>query len=463
MMNSRELLSKLHAGDAQAATVLFDRYAERLVALAQSRIGARLGRRIDGDDVVQSAFRSFFVHAADNEFTLNRSGDLWRLLASITLHKLQGQIERQTAARRAMQREDAAGSAWLEGATQDGQATPDEVLAMIEQWELATDRLTPLEQSVLAARLRGESIAAIAESLGKSSRTVRRALGEARLRLEGELLGEESVVRLDEARWPELNEPALRLDYADFTLERLLGAGGMGKVYRAMQHSARRTVAVKALQKIRQRDPRAVEKFVEEAGILARLDHPGIVRLHGIGRFPGGGFFLVMDFVEGDDLQARLECGPMGVADAVRVLIAVAEAIGYAHAQGIVHGDIKPGNALVDRDQRVVVTDFGLGQFIGGGREPARGRIVGGTEGYMAPEIRGGATPTPAADIYGLGALLWALVKGRPPDAAGELRLPGGDGEAWERICARCLAADQGDRFSSAGELVEALRNVGRG
>lgn len=274
-MNSQELLLSLQAGDGQAAAEIFDRYVQRLVALAQSRIGAKLGRRIDGEDVVQSTFRSFFVHAANNEYALSRSGDLWRLLASIAIHKLQGQIERQTAARRAIQREDATEAALLGEATPAEQPTPDEVLATIEQWELATDRLTALEQMALAARLRGDSIETIAASLEISPRTVRRALAQARRTMESELLGGGDDARAFHGLLAtEDADPLVQLAYADFTLERLLGAGGMGKVYRSVQQSTGKTVAVKALQKARQSDRRAVEKFIEEARILARLDHP---------------------------------------------------------------------------------------------------------------------------------------------------------------------------------------------
>jgi serine/threonine protein kinase len=290
-------------------------------------------------------------------------------------------------------------------------------------------------------------------SLGKSPRTIRRALASARQAMEAALLDAspdegEAPAPLADMLSAVAGEGVPQLAYADFTLERLLGAGGMGKVYRAVQRSTGRTVAVKALHKARQSDCRAVEKFVEEAAILARLSHPGIVRFDGLGRFPGGGFFLVLEYVEGVDLQTRIERGPLDVEEAVRIVIAAADAVGYAHAQGIVHGDVKPANVLVARDGRVVVTDFGLAQFVAdrGGRA-GRSRIIGGTEGYLAPEVRRGGTPTPTADVYGLGALLRALLGG------GEMRwLAVGD------VARRCLAEDSGERFASVGEVAWALR-----
>jgi DNA-directed RNA polymerase specialized sigma24 family protein len=452
-LNSRELLERLQAGDGRAATEIFERYVERLVALAQSRIGSKLQRRVDGEDVAQSTFRSFFVHAANNEYALARSGDLWRLLSCIATNKLRGQIEHQTAAKRAIAREDAAGGALVNEATLADQPTPEELLATIEQWELATDRLPDLEQAVLAARLRGESIETMAATLGKSPRTIRRALASARQAIEAALLDAlpdngDAPAPLADMLSAVAGEGVLQLAYADFTLERLLGAGGMGKVYGAVQRSTGRTVAVKALHKARQSDRRAVKKFVEEAAILARLDHPGIVRFDGIGRFPGGGFFLVLEYVEGVDLQTRLERGPLEVEEAVRTVAAVADAVGYAHAQGIVHGDVKPANVLVARNGRVVVTDFGLAQFVADRNGRAgRSRIIGGTEGYLAPEVRLGEMPTVASDVFSLGALLRTLLAG---GEAGWLAV--GD------VVARCLAEDAGERFSSAGEVARTLR-----
>src|SRR6187401_772610 len=105
-MNSQELLQRVEAGDSEAATAIFDRYVERLLALARTRVGAKLRRRIDAEDVVQSAYRSFFVHAVNHEYTLGEVGDLWRLLARITLNKLYSQVEKHTAARRNVHSED---------------------------------------------------------------------------------------------------------------------------------------------------------------------------------------------------------------------------------------------------------------------------------------------------------------------------------------------------------------------
>ena len=461
MSDSQELLRRWEQGDSRAARQVFDRYVERLLALARNRIGAKLGRRIDAEDVVQSAYRSFFVHAAGREYTIEQSGDLWRLLADITLNKLYGQAEKHTAARRSIDREDAADASARPVAFQRG-PTPVEAIALAEQLHLVFERLSPIERTALTARLQGQANEQIAAAIGKSPRTVRRLLAEAEGRLEQELIasveplgGEEPyhAVEFADARAP--------LAYADYVLEQLVGAGGMGKVYRAVERNTGKTVAIKALHKARQRDPRAVEGFLREGEILAMLDHPSIVGVRGLGRFPAGGFFLALDFVDGRDLQTALSQRRLGAAEVVRMMGEVAAAIDYAHARGIVHGDLKPSNVLVDRDGRVFVSDFGLAHFV---RTELKGderhAIVGGTLGYMAPEVRAfGTAPTTAADIYALGGMMWALTTGSVPADAFEVATTDSTLEPLAAICRRCLDKSPAARYRTASDLVAALQS----
>jgi serine/threonine-protein kinase len=232
----------------------------------------------------------------------------------------------------------------------------------------------------------------------------------------------------------------------------------MGKVYRATNRNSRQQVAIKTLHKARQRDRRVVEKFLQEAEILARLDHPNIVKFHGVGRFPGGGYFIAMEYVDGTDLQTRLNQAALTVEKAVTIVCTVATAIAYSHSHGIVHGDLKPANVLIDRSQRVVVTDFGLAQFIAEPDEPAW--IVGGTAGYTAPEVRiGGHLPRPAADIYSLGAVLVALTSGAPPTNSEFPNLAAIASPAFSQISAKCLALDPAHRFKTAQQLIEMLHD----
>jgi eukaryotic-like serine/threonine-protein kinase len=459
-LNSQELLLRFQKGDSRAAAAIFDRYVQRLLALARSRIGHKLRRRIDAEDVVQSAYRSFFVHAKSEEYLLTRSGDLWRLLAGITLNKLYGQVERHTAARRSINREDP--ESHFVNAVEVPEPMPSEAVAIIEQLRLVSERLTSAERAVLTARLQGRTVEEIGEMIEKSPRTVRRLLAKTRRHIEQHLVTSKGLGSSTNIQTQEVSESRTHLSYTDYVLERLLGAGGMGKVYRATQRSTGMQVAIKALLKSRQGDMLAVEKFLQEAQILAELNHANIVGVQGVGRFPGGGYFIVMDLVDGTDLQSLIARGPLGNAEAVRLVRIVAIAIAYAHDQGFVHGDLKPANVLIDRTNHVVVSDFGLAQFIVSEAKPNKPRwLVGGTAGFLAPELRTyGNMPSRSTDIYSLGALLWALATGSAPDgpvSSSENKLIA---KSLSRICAKCLATNPGKRYPSSYELVEALSQI---
>jgi RNA polymerase sigma-70 factor (ECF subfamily) len=176
IVNSHELLELYKISQSEAATAIFDRYLARLISLAHSRLGPKLRRRVDAADIVQSAYRSFFLHAKEGEYHVAESGDLWRLLASITLNKLHSQIERQTAAKRSVDREEIAehSGAMIE----TPEPSPAEVIAIVEELQILIGALAPDQQLILKSLLGGQSIAAISASTGKSHRTTRRRLAE---------------------------------------------------------------------------------------------------------------------------------------------------------------------------------------------------------------------------------------------------------------------------------------------
>ena len=186
--DSAELLQQFRRGDEAAATELHDRYVARLIALARSRLGGRLAARLDADDVVQSAYRSFFLRARAGQFSLQRSGDLWRLLARITLRKLYRQADRHTAERRSVQRETAALALESDAAfaLKSREPTPDEAAALADELAFAMRRLNEFERRVLELRLQEQTIDEIAAELGRSERTIRRTLATIRHRLEPE-------------------------------------------------------------------------------------------------------------------------------------------------------------------------------------------------------------------------------------------------------------------------------------
>jgi RNA polymerase sigma-70 factor (ECF subfamily) len=186
---SRQLLHRLRNADSRAAGEVLDRYCLRLIALVRRRISPQLGRRVDAEDVVQSALRSFFVRAEDDAYVLQRAGDLWRLLAAITLSKLRRQVEVHTAARRAVSKEQHAGGKMDDvAAFADREPLPGEETALIDELEHVMQSCGPAEREVLQLRLAGETIESIAASMGRSQRTVRRLLQSSREELERRLM-----------------------------------------------------------------------------------------------------------------------------------------------------------------------------------------------------------------------------------------------------------------------------------
>jgi len=183
---SAEVLARWRAGDQRAADDLFSRYTAQLIAMARRRLSARLARRVDAEDVVQSAYRCFCAAARADQVVLRRSGDLWRLLAAITLHKLHHQVERHTAAKRAVGREQTFGGESSLVAMGNAVArAPDaaEVVAVIEELEMVLKGLSPLHRRMVELRLQGYPIAEIAAASDRCERLVRKVLDQVKDRL----------------------------------------------------------------------------------------------------------------------------------------------------------------------------------------------------------------------------------------------------------------------------------------
>ncbi len=188
---SQKLLEKYRQGDEAAAEALFLRYVHRLVALARSRLSPKLARRIDAEDVVQSAYRSFFVDAREGKFALRQSGDLWRLLAVITLNKLRGQAEFHTAGKRQLSVEQSVSkhdvcAAAAEAVTREH--SPEQEMVVLEEIELLTEGMDETQRRIVELRLQGFQIDEIAADVRRSERTVRRVMEKVRARLDQRLL-----------------------------------------------------------------------------------------------------------------------------------------------------------------------------------------------------------------------------------------------------------------------------------
>ncbi|MDC0747465.1 serine/threonine-protein kinase [Polyangium mundeleinium] len=199
-----------------------------------------------------------------------------------------------------------------------------------------------------------------------------------------------------------------------FAIERLASSGGMAEVYRALDHATGARVALKVLHAA---GAPFAGHFARESYVLAELDHPGIVRYVAHGAAPSGELFLAMEWLEGEDLAQRLRRGPLSIAETLTLGVRVAEALGAAHARGVVHRDIKPSNLfLPDRDiGRVKILDFGIARPQATRPATRTGGILLGTPGYMAPEQALGArTVDPRADVFALGCVLYECLAGRP-------------------------------------------------
>ncbi len=205
-------------------------------------------------------------------------------------------------------------------------------------------------------------------------------------------------------------------DFPQLEIEALVGQGGMGCVYRARHAQLGRSVALKILAPGSEDDARFEERFLREARALARLDHPGIVRVYDFGR-AGTRWFLLMEFVEGANLRSLLQGGRLPPQQALAIVPQLCDALQYAHSAGVVHRDIKPENVLVDASGRVKLADFGLAKLLDtqvGARSATE--AVMGTLNYMAPEqISRPREVDHRADIYSLGVVFYEMLTGELP------------------------------------------------
>lgn len=213
--------------------------------------------------------------------------------------------------------------------------------------------------------------------------------------------------------------PTLPCEIGDYQLLEVIGRGGMGVVYRARQLSLNRLVAVKMIQENRPSSDENRRRFIAEAEATARLEHPGIVPVFEVSQFQGHPFFS-MQYVRGETLAERLKLGPLPQRSAARIMVEVCRAIDFAHGCGVLHRDIKPSNIMIDNQDQVRVTDFGLAKFADSSDNLTRSGAIIGTPSYMSPEQATGRSQLlgPRSDVYSLGTVLYHLLTGRPPFVA---------------------------------------------
>jgi serine/threonine protein kinase len=259
-----------------------------------------------------------------------------------------------------------------------------------------------------------------------------------------------------------------------YRVEKLLGAGGFGRVYLAHDDELARPVAIKVPHAHRVSRPEDVEAYLSEARVLASLDHPHIVPVHDVGHTDDGLCFVVSKLIEGSDLaewirQARLSC-----TESAELVAAIAEALHHAHRKGVVHRDVKPGNILLGANGKPYLVDFGLAL-----KEEALGRGAGflGTPAYMSPEQARaeGHRVDGRSDIFSLGVVLYELLARRRPfhgqtrdelleqiiyvEARPPRQVDDAIPKELERICLKALSKRASERYTTARDLADDLRH----
>jgi eukaryotic-like serine/threonine-protein kinase len=271
-----------------------------------------------------------------------------------------------------------------------------------------------------------------------------------------------------------------------YEIQTLVGSGGMGDVYRARDTRLDRTVAIKVLKASLAHDPDFRARFEREARAISQLTHPNICTLHDVGE-AGATNFLVMEYVEGETLAARLTREEIPLDQAITCGVQIAEALERAHRQGIIHGDLKPANVMLTKTG-VKLLDFGLARQVPAAVPEVTdgvtravslsGELVFGTLPYLAPEQLEERTPDARTDIFAFGAVLYEVITGQrafrgdshaavvaaimrthPAPMAMTRPVP----PALERAVATCLAKDPDERWQSAGDLARELKWIGSG
>jgi serine/threonine protein kinase len=389
---------------------------------------------------------------------------------------------------------------------------PEEKLA-----GLLADALSPEERDALARHI--EECASCQEQLARLTEAPEGRMSRRAEQLPQDPGVEEAVVRrLKQISWQwvptvrlhaarptghsltaGIHEPAANPEWPSvpgYEILGELGRGGMGVVYQARQLGLERIVALKMIRTGARAESKDLARFRAEAAVIARLQHPNIVRIHDVGEVEGRPYF-VLEFVPGGSLDQYLQGRPQPVRAAARMIETLARAVHAAHVAGVVHRDLKPANILMGGEWQVPgdeqkndarhtpltavprITDFGLAKYVGGdGEEPdlrgptVTGEILG-TPNYMAPEQA--MVPRqpvgPPADVYALGAILYEQLTGRPPftgetplatvlqvlhnEPVSVTSLQPGVPRDLETICLKCLEKEPRKRYASALELAE--------
>jgi serine/threonine-protein kinase len=267
-----------------------------------------------------------------------------------------------------------------------------------------------------------------------------------------------------------------------YRLEELLGSGGMGHVYRAVNEHVGRVVAIKVLRAEHAQNPQVVERFLREARAANLVRHPNVVDVLDVGREDGGAPFIVQELLEGEDLAQLVERrgGKLALEEACDLLLPVIDAVAEAHLKGVIHRDIKPENVFLVKGSRgplPKLLDFGISKVSASDLRVTEVGVMMGTPAYMAPEqVQGARDADPRSDVWALGVMMFELIAGRMPfvasdapqlffaiatkDAPTLLDVGAEVPPGISRLVERCLRRLPDERYATAAELARDLRHV---
>ncbi len=255
---------------------------------------------------------------------------------------------------------------------------------------------------------------------------------------------------------------------ADYRIDAVLGRGGMSVVYLAEDLRLKRRVALKLLSPALAADARFRERFLSESELAASIDQANVIPVYAAGEADGS-LFIAMRYVEGSDLKALIREGPLSEEQAVVLVEQLARGLDAAHERGLVHGDVKPSNVLIDSRGHPYLADFGLTRRLGDATPTAGEASLMGTIDYVAPEQIRGDPVDARADVYSLGCLLFECLTGRQPFARGTEAAvlfahledtPPATGGPIDAVIAKALAKSPAERYDTCGELADAAREA---
>jgi serine/threonine protein kinase len=264
-----------------------------------------------------------------------------------------------------------------------------------------------------------------------------------------------------------------------YQIEALLGQGGMSAVYKATDPNLKRVVAIKLIHAHLSTDQQFIQRFEEEAAAVASLRHPNIVQVYDYNSDEGT-HYMVLEFVPGETLQDRLQRlstqgRTLDVNEAIKYILNICDALGYAHQRGMIHRDIKPANIMLDVYGQAILMDFGIVKILGGTSHTATGAVLG-TARYISPEVIRSEQADQRSDIYSLGVMIYEMLSGQPPfrsDSTMSLMMmhlnePVPDPRtlradlptALVNIMLKCLEKDRANRYQNVGELAAELKGA---